>query len=92
MPVKDDSGNVIGFVQRDYALDVLDDVVMEQSDDDTIVFIADRDGLLVANSSNAVDDEEDRWDVSESVFFADASENENGFSIMDYDGAKQYGS
>lgn len=72
--MKDAAGNVIGMIQHNYNISVLDEVVHSQSDAETEIFILDRQGKLVAHSGKQIKSEEDRLDMSKCEFFSKASD------------------
>ena len=63
VPVMNDSGNVLGMLQRDYDLSVLQDFVKKCADEQTRVFIIDKQGKLLAHSEQAVEKDADRIDM-----------------------------
>ena len=86
VPVKNSAGNVIGMLQRNYNISVLDDIVNSQSDNDTEIFILDRHGKLVAHSGVQIKSEEDRIDMSGYEFFKKATAEKSGTEEETFDG------
>ena len=86
VPVKDAVGNVIGMIQRNYNISVLEEVVHSQSDAETEIFILDRVGKLVAHSGRQIKSEEDRLDMSKYEFFSKAAGENSGIEEETLDG------
>ena len=81
VPVKDENGNVLGAVQRDYGLTVLGDFTKAAGTDTNKVAIIESNGLLMSHSAREVNGEEDRTDYSEAAFFQRAANGEVGTII-----------
>lgn len=64
VPVVNPQGNVVGMLQRDYDLSVLQQFVKKQSNGKIQVSIVDKEGKLLADSLKTVEKSEDRLDVS----------------------------
>ena len=86
VPVKSENGQVIGLVQRDYSLDVLEDFVKAQADDITNVLIIDRQGKLLSHSARPVTKEEDRIDETQYNFVKQAISGQSGLDEVEIDG------
>ncbi len=69
VPVKNSSGNILGMLQRNYNISILNEVVNSQADENTEIFILDNQGKLVAHSGVEIKSEEDRLDMSGYEFF-----------------------
>ena len=85
VPVKV-NGQVVGLVQRDYNLDVLEDFVKKQADDSTRVMIIDRQGKLITHSSKKVANEEDRVDLTNYEFVKQALSGKTDVDEVEIDG------
>lgn len=86
VPVKGQSGQTVGIVQRDYDLSVLGEFVESQSDDQTQVVIIDAQGKLLAHSAKEVAKEEDRIDESKVDFVSKALSGKSGTEKLEFDG------
>ncbi len=61
-PVRDDDEvTVMGFIQRNFDLNVLHELLASEADDDQVIVITDRNGMVIAHSGHeiAADDPED---------------------------------
>ena len=88
VPVFDESGTVIGAVQRDYGLSVLGDFVNNAATDEKRVLIVEGNGLLMAYSGKTIGSEEDRTDYTETPFFQAAMAQPNGTVTANVDGSR----
>mgnify|MGYP003586745736 CR=1 FL=1 len=88
VPVMNDSGNVLGMLQRDYDLSVLQDFVRKCADEQTRVFIIDKQGKLLAHSEQAVEKDADRIDMNSYSFVSQALAGNRGTTEADIDGVK----
>jgi methyl-accepting chemotaxis protein len=88
VPVKDASGNVLGFIQRNYDLKALQEMLMTFNiGSSTEILIADRAGLIVADTQKEITAENmAENDISGAPFFG-ASEKEGSMEV-DYGGIK----
>ena len=86
VPVKNSAGNVVGMLQRNYNISILNDVVNSQSDENTEIFILDAHGKLVARSNFEIKSEEDRIDMSGYEFFNKAKSTNSGTEEETFDG------
>ncbi len=78
VPVKNSAGNVVGMLQRNYNISILNEVVNSQADENTEIFILDKHGKLVAHSGVEIKSEEDRLDMSSYEFFKKAQTVKSG--------------
>ncbi|MBQ7704348.1 MAG: HAMP domain-containing protein [Selenomonadaceae bacterium] len=86
VPVKNSAGNVVGMLQRNYNISILNEVVNSQADENTEIFILDAHGKLVARSNFEIKSEEDRIDMSGYEFFGKAKTEKNGIAEENFDG------
>ncbi|WP_371363730.1 Methyl-accepting chemotaxis protein McpA [Sporomusa rhizae] len=88
VPVLNQDGKVIGMLQRDYDLSVLQEFVKSQSDEKKQVFIVDKEGKLLAHSAKKVETEADRVDETGYEFIKKALTGESGNAAVDMEGEK----
>ena len=88
LPVRDESGNIIGILQQNYDVSVLRDLVMKLADDATSVFIIDREGKLLAHSGREITSEEERTDESGYAFVKEALAGKAGDADVEVNGEK----
>ena len=78
VPVKTSTGQVVGMLQRNYNISVLDKVVNSQAEDGAEIFILDNKGKLIAHSGVEIKSEEDRTDMSSYEFFNKSKTTKSG--------------
>lgn len=88
IPVKDDSGKVIGMIQRNYNVSTLSDLLVQESDDHTRLAVFENNGKLLAHSSIKIESDEDRIDMSEYAFMKSANAGEKGIGEATIHGEK----
>lgn len=86
VPVINSTGESIGLVQRDYDLGGLQRFVETLATEHTLVVILDRTGRILANSSHAVETDEDRIDETGYEFVERALSGESGNILTNIDG------
>lgn len=86
-PIKDsESGTITGMLQGTIKLSMLNDFVKEFSEDNTNVYILDKDGKLLADTSKTFDKPEDREDLSDFNFVKDGLNGKEGSAKVKKDG------
>ncbi len=86
-PIKDSkNGNITGMLQGTIKLTMLNDFVKELSEDNTNVYVLDKDGKLLADASKAVDKPEDRDDLSNFDFVKEGLSGKEGSVKVRKDG------
>ena len=90
VPVFDDSGKSIGFVQRDYDLSELQEFVHSLATDQNYVLILDKRGKIIAHSSRRMEKEEDRTDESSHDFVLRALAGESGHTTAKIEGENSF--
>ncbi|MCR4897472.1 MAG: HAMP domain-containing protein [Lachnospiraceae bacterium] len=91
VPVKDGSGKVLGFIQRNYDLKALQEMLQTYNTGNMEIMIADRAGLIVADTVKEITAENmNDNDVSGAPFF-NAAEAE-GSVVAEYEGKKSVNS
>lgn len=86
-PIKDsENGNITGMLQGTIKLTMLNDFVKELSEDNTNVYILDKDGKLLADASKTFDKPEDRDDLSSFDFVKDGLSGKEGSAKVKKDG------
>lgn len=88
VPVKDASGQVIGIIHRNYALDFVGEIIGKVGNSITVVNIVDREGLLINGTTTNVSIETGRPDYSTSSVVKSAIGGETGSTISDYTGKR----
>ena len=88
VPVKNDSGQVIGMVQRNYNISVLSDFLSKAADDHTSLAVFESSGKMVSHSARKIEKEEDRVDMSGYDFIKNAKVSEVGVGEAEIDGEK----
>ena len=78
IPIRSTAGNIVGMIQRNYNISVIDELARAQSNEATEVIVLDRDGKLVAHSGKEIHSEEDRTDMSGYEFFRRAKTENSG--------------
>ena len=89
VPVKDDTGKVIGMIQRNYNVSILADLLKESADDHTELAIFEGNGKLMAHSSFAIEKDEDRLDMSDYAFIKDATSDKSKIGEVTINGDKK---
>ena len=90
VPVLNDSGEVIGLVQRDYDLSELQAFVRSLAAENTYVLIIDKEGRIVAHSSRKMETEDDRTDESKYDYVVRALAGESGHTHADFEGDEAF--
>lgn len=86
-PIKDSgNGNTTGMLQGTIGLTMLNDFVKELSEDNTNVYILDKDGKLLADASKTLDKPEDRDELSSFEFVKDGLNGKEGSVKVKKDG------
>lgn len=81
-----EKGHVTGIIQGTIELTMLNDFVKELSDNNTNVYVLDRDGKLLADASKSIDSVDDRIDLSEYEFVKAGLQGKSGSVIVKKDG------
>lgn len=69
VPVKDESGAVIGVLTRNYSIDILHDLLAEEAGADQDMYMVDGTGQVVADSAQEITADTERADHSTEHFF-----------------------
>ena len=89
VPVKNDNGQVIGMIQRNYNISTLADLLQDAVDDHTELAIFEGNGKLIAHSSIKIEKDEDRIDMSQYAFIKNASSDKSNVAEVTIDGDKK---
>ncbi len=89
VPVKNDAGQIVGMIQRNYNISALSDLLKEGADDHTELAIFEGNGKLIAHSSIAIEKDEDRLDMGDYPFIKNAHENESAVAEVTINGDKK---
>ncbi len=73
VPVKDESGNVVGVLHRSYKIDDLHKILAE---DDIEAFIVDNSGILAAHSQYEIESDDEAVDFSQSPYMTSGKDSD----------------
>ncbi len=87
VPVYDDNNNVIGLVQRNYALSAVHDFLAENADD---AFVVDRDAVIAAHAQFTISAEDEPKSVAGDAFMT-SNESSGFYEVVNHsDNSKSY--
>ena len=89
VPVKNSAGQVIGMIQRNYAISELTELLKNEADEHTEIAIFESSGKLAAHSTLTIEKEEDRLDMSGYTFITNAQDDKNGIAEVTINGDKK---
>ena len=89
VPVRDDSGKVIGMIQRNYNVSALSNFLQSEADDHTELAIFEDNGKLIAHSSKTISKDEDRVDMGGYDFIKNAKDDTVGVGEVTIDGERK---
>ncbi|MBR5116876.1 MAG: methyl-accepting chemotaxis protein [Lachnospiraceae bacterium] len=83
----DDETTVTGFVQRNFDLNVLHDLLAQEADADQVIVITDRNGMVIAHSGHEITADDPEDDRSGTEYFQNGK-NAKSTMIGEIDGKK----